>query len=79
MGRKSNNYLYTSSDTDALTEALDPQWQGPVPYSILVAPGGKILFRQTGEINPTKLKTEILNHLGHFYSPPNKALPIKTK
>ncbi|MCF6312638.1 MAG: redoxin domain-containing protein [Verrucomicrobiales bacterium] len=71
-GRKSNNYLYSNSDTDALAEALDPQWQGPIPYSILVAPGGKILFRQTGEIDPVELKTEILNHLGRFYSPPNK-------
>lgn len=71
--RKSNNYLYSSSDTDALAEALDPHWQGPVPYSILVAPGGKILFRQTGEIDPVELKTAILNHLGRFYSPPSKA------
>ncbi|MFK5921131.1 MAG: redoxin domain-containing protein [Verrucomicrobiota bacterium] len=72
-GRKTNNYIFTGDDTDALAEALDPQWEGPLPYSILVAPGGKIIFRQAGEIDPIELKTEILKHLGRFYTPPVKS------
>ena len=67
-GRKTNNYLFTGDDPDDLAEALDPKWEGPLPYSILVAPGGKILFRQTGEIDPVELKTEILKYLGRFYT-----------
>ncbi len=69
-GRKTNNYLFTGDSPDTLAEALDPQWEGPLPYSILVAPGGKIIFRQAGEIDPVELKTEILKHLGRFYTKP---------
>lgn len=75
-GRKTNNYLFIGKDTDALAEALDPKWEGPLPYSILVAPGGKIIFRQTGEIDPVELKTEILKHLGRFYTKP---ISLKSK
>ena len=27
-GRTTNNYLYTGASTDALAEALDPNWRG---------------------------------------------------
>ncbi len=74
-GRKTNNYIYAGYDADELAEALDPEWEGPVPYSILVAPGGKIIFRQAGEIDPIELRTEILKHLGRFYTPPPESKP----
>ena len=70
-GRKTNNYIYTGSDPDVLAEALDPKWEGPLPYSILVAPGGEIIFRQTGEIDPLELKTRIVKQLGRFYTKPS--------
>ena len=33
-GRKTNNYLFMGDDADALAEALDPKWEGPLPYSL---------------------------------------------
>lgn len=69
-GRKTNNYQFTGGDPDALAAALDPEWEGPLPYSILVAPGGKIIFRHTGEVDPVELKTEIVKYLGRFYTKP---------
>jgi peroxiredoxin len=65
--RATNNYLFAVDSTDALVEALDPEWDGPVPHTILVAPGGKIVYRQTGEINPSILKRKIIDQLGRFY------------
>jgi len=41
---------------DALSTALDPDWPGGFPYTILVAPGGKIIQRQMGEIDAMKVK-----------------------
>lgn len=67
-GRSTNNYLF-KGDTDTLAEALDPEWQGPLPYTLLVDPGGKIIFRQTGEIDPDHLRRKIVSHLGRWYSP----------
>ena len=37
----STNYLLTADDRDAFAEALDPEWPGPVPYTLLIAPGGR--------------------------------------
>jgi thiol-disulfide isomerase/thioredoxin len=53
------NFLFNSADKDALGTALDPEWPGGFPYSILVAPGGKIIQRQMGEMDVMKLKKAI--------------------
>jgi peroxiredoxin len=62
------NYIFHSDDRDRLAEAIDPEWEGPVPYTILIAPGGEIVKRWKGEIDPQELKTEISNRLGHTYA-----------
>jgi peroxiredoxin len=62
------NYIFASDNRDALAEALDPQWQGPVPYTILIAPGGEIVKRWKEEIDPAKLKSEISDRLGRTYA-----------
>jgi hypothetical protein len=61
------NHIFASDDRDKLAEALDPQWQGPVPYTILLAPGGKIIRRWKDEIDPAELKQELSRHLGKTY------------
>jgi peroxiredoxin len=60
------NYLFTG-DRDAMMTALDPEWEGPIPHTLLIAPGGKILHRHTGQITPLTLKRAIVNHLGRTY------------
>lgn len=67
-GRSTNNYLFTGS-TDELAESLDERWPGPLPYTVLIAPGGEIIFRHEGEIDSAGLKTRIVDHLGRFYQP----------
>jgi thiol-disulfide isomerase/thioredoxin len=66
-GRKTNNYLFTGANTDALMKALDPQAAGPVPHTVLVAPSGKILFRQSGEVDAAELQAKVLEELGPYY------------
>src|SRR5258706_15530469 len=63
-----NNFIFASDKKDALVEALDPQWPGPVPHTILVAPGGKVIYRQTGEFDAMELKKAIVNYLGRTYA-----------
>jgi peroxiredoxin len=66
-GRKTNNYLFTGAETEALLKALDPEAPGPVPHTVLVAPGGKILLRQTGQLDASELQTRIVEQLGPYY------------
>ena len=64
----SANYLFTGKSRDELAEALDPEWPGPVPYTILIAPGGKIIYRKVDEIDPLELKKAIVEYLGRTYA-----------
>lgn len=58
------NYIMDQENNDALSAALDSEWPGGFPYSILVAPGGKIIQRQMGEIDAIKLKKVIALYPG---------------
>lgn len=68
-GRRTNNYLFTGASMDDLMKALDPNAPGPVPYTILVAPGGKILYRHANQIAAADLTAKIVDQLGAYYSP----------
>ena len=59
-----NNFLFHSNDQYALIEAIDPDWQGAIPYTILVKPGGDILYAGQGTIDPLEIKRKIVDVLG---------------
>ena len=71
-GRGALNFLYTDASTDALVKALDPEWPGPLPHTVVIAPGGKVVYRHNGAVDPEELKNEVLKHLGAFYTPEEK-------
>lgn len=58
-GRTSNNYIYTQLSQTPLVDALDPEWPGPIPHTVLVAPGGQIIWRHNGEFDPAVLGPKI--------------------
>lgn len=61
-----NNYLFNSNDKYALIEAVDPNWQGALPYSLLVKPGGELLYAAQGAIDPLEMKRKIVKVLGRY-------------
>ncbi len=56
------NYQFTTDDKYQLIEAIDTSWQGALPYTLLVEPGGKIVYKQQGPIDPYMLKKTIVNN-----------------
>jgi thiol-disulfide isomerase/thioredoxin len=62
------NYHSSITDTDQFAESFDTKWPGPLPYTILVAPGGEIVYRKEGEIDFAELRREIANRLGRTYA-----------
>jgi peroxiredoxin len=66
-GRTTNNYLYTDPSSEALIKALDPEWQGPLPHTVVIAPGGKIVYRKTGVLDPHELYAKMLELLTPYY------------
>jgi peroxiredoxin len=63
QGLASNNYHWTGGNPDAMAQAIDPDWTGALPHSVLVAPGGKILWRHSGEIDIVEVRRQILKGL----------------
>ena len=61
------NYLMQSEDKDKFARALDKEWPGPVPYTLLIAPGGKVLYRKVGPIEPLEVRRAIVGYLGRTY------------
>ena len=51
-----------------MAEALDKKWPGPLPYTVLIAPGGKVIYRKLDTIDPLKLKKAIVQKLGRTYA-----------
>jgi peroxiredoxin len=61
------NFILSSDDRDKFAEALDQEWPGPVPYTVVIAPGGKIVYRKSGPVEPLALKRAIVGCLGRTY------------
>lgn len=62
------NYIFSGDNIYDLIEAVDPKWQGSLPYTVLLEPGGKVLFRQEGAIDPLEVKRAIIGYLGRYYA-----------
>jgi thiol-disulfide isomerase/thioredoxin len=62
------NYLYMGADKEPLFELIDPEWQGNIPYTMIVKPGGKVLYRHSGIIDPLEVKKEIIGQLGRYFA-----------
>jgi len=63
------NYLFSIDDKYKLIEAIDPKWQGALPYTILVEPGGKIVYAKQGPIDAAAMKKRIVDNalIGRYY------------
>ncbi len=65
----SPNYIYTGDDKYKLMETIDPRWQGALPYSLLIEPGGKIVYAHQGAIDPEELRKIIFDdpYMGRIF------------
>lgn len=62
------NVLFSSDDPDVLVEALDPKWEGGYPYTVVIAPGGNVVFRKQGQVDPGELKQAIADRVGRTFA-----------
>jgi thiol-disulfide isomerase/thioredoxin len=54
------NFLFASTDRDALMEAFDPEWSGAMPYTVLIGADGKVLYRESGSIDFLALRRALV-------------------
>jgi peroxiredoxin len=68
-GRTTNSYVFNGANTEDLMKALDPEWPGGIPHTVLVGTNGEIVWRHSGAIDGDELRAKVLEHMGAFYKP----------
>jgi len=63
----STNLIFDSDDTAGHQLAFDPAWDSAVPYTVLIAGDGKVLYRKLGSVDMLELRRTILANLPAEY------------
>lgn len=67
----SRNLQFSSNDIYAMQAAFDAKWESGVPYTVVLAPDGKLLYKKEGEVDILELRRIVLanlpdpDYLGH--------------
>jgi peroxiredoxin len=63
------NYIFSGKDSYTLIEAIDPAWNGALPYTLLIEPNGKVIYKTQGSIKPLTLRKLIVEHplIGRYF------------
>jgi thiol-disulfide isomerase/thioredoxin len=62
------NYIFSDGDREALINLVDPDWEGNIPYTLLLAPGGKVVYRHDGIIDPLEVRRAVVGELGRYFA-----------
>jgi len=61
------NYHYRLENKYQFMEAIGNDWQGAIPFTLLIKPGGEVIFKKMGMIDPLEVKKAIVGYLGRYY------------
>ena len=61
------NYIFDQDDPYALADALGVEWQGALPFTLAVKPGGEVVYQHMGPIEPLDLRRAIVDQLSRYY------------
>ncbi len=57
------NLQFASDDTYAMQAAFDAKWNSGVPFTMVIAPGGKVIYEKEGELDILELRRVTLGAL----------------
>jgi len=63
----SRNLMFASGNPASLARAFDPQWDSTVPYTALITPDGKMVYRKSGAVDMLELRRTILANIDWEY------------
>jgi thiol-disulfide isomerase/thioredoxin len=63
------NYIMDTNDKYEVIKVVGSDWDGSLPITLLIEPGGKVAYRVPGTINALELKKAIVDHpmIGRYY------------
>ncbi len=64
-----NNFIFESENKYDLIENFDKEWSGEIPYTVIVEPGGKIVWRNSGSLNFLEFRKAIVENplIGRYF------------
>jgi thiol-disulfide isomerase/thioredoxin len=62
------HYIYNEDNKYSLMDAIDKNWSGAIPYTILLAPDGEVIYSNEGLIDPVNVRFRIIEKMGRFYA-----------
>ncbi len=68
----SRNLLFASDETEKLQSAFDPAWQSAVPYTVVLGPDGKVIYKTVGSADLLEMRRKILATMPSDYAGFNK-------
>jgi len=57
------NFLFDSSDKQKLIATINHKWQGGIPFTLLIRPGGEVVYTHEGLIDPIEVRRVIVQQL----------------
>ena len=57
------NLQVDTDDVYGLMAAFDPSWDSGIPFTMVIAPDGEVIFRHAGEVDVLTLRRTILGYL----------------
>lgn len=58
-----DNRQVDTEDVFAVMKSFDPSWESGVPFTMVIAPGGQVIYSHQGEIDKLELRRAILGNL----------------
>ncbi len=62
------NYFWNGGTSYDAIEIIDPEWQGSLPYTLLVKPGGEVIYKHEGPVNTLLLRKAIIGEFGRYFA-----------
>ncbi|MEX2232240.1 MAG: redoxin domain-containing protein [Cyclobacteriaceae bacterium] len=60
------NYIIKGNRYEFI-EAIDKKWEGALPYTLFIGPGGKIIYAKQGLIDALEMKRIVAESIGRIY------------
>lgn len=60
------NYIFRG-DRYAFIESINKNWEGALPYTLFIAPDGKVIYSRQGLIDALEMKRTVANSIGRIY------------
>ena len=59
MHATSRNLIFSTDDVYAMMAAFDKNWEGGVPFTVVITPDGKVVYQQQGEVDILELRRAV--------------------